>query len=116
MPVTASPPKAMMTSPSRRPAVSPGLHQYPGRGCNLIDARDGAGHRNILATDADEAASDSAVANQPRGNESRRVTRNRETQSLRRQDDGGVDPDHLAAGRHERAAGVAGVERGVSLE
>ena len=38
-----------------------------------------------------------------------------EAQSLRPANDGRIDPDHFAVGIDERAAGIAGIERGVGL-
>ena len=40
----------------------------------------------------------------------------REAESLRRQDRRGVDADHVAARRHQRPAGVAGIQRRVGLD
>ena len=122
MPVTASPANARTTSPSRRPAAAAGLsgfhrHDEHTRGHGqLVRARHRARNRHGLPADADVAAADPAVANQPRRDEPRRVARDREAQALRRQNHRGVDADHFAARRDERTAGVAGVERRVGLD
>ena len=72
-------------------------------------------NRHGLSRHADVAAANSAVANQPRRDESRRVARDREAEALCRHDDRGVDADDVAARVDQRPAGVAGVERGVGL-
>ena len=122
MPVTGLPANARTTSPSRRPGGrrrTVRLHrhdEHAGRHRELVRARDRARNRHVLPGDADVAAADAAVANQPRRDEPRGVARDREAQALRRQNHRRVDADHLAARRHQRTAGVAGVERRVGLD
>src|SRR5262245_9023053 len=51
------------------------------------------------------------------GDQLRRILdRDREAEALGVAGDGGVDADHRAGGVEERAAAVAGVDRGVGLE
>ena len=82
----------------------------------MMVARDLADERHALAAEADVAAADAAVFDEPRGDPARGVARDGEADALRGADDGGVHADDLAAGVDERAAGVAGIERGVGLE
>ena len=83
------------------------------RACARAIAR-GTGH--VLAGDADVAAPDPPVANQLRRDESRRVARDGERQSLRRLNHRRVDADHFALRRHERPAGIAGIQRRIGLQ
>ena len=48
--------------------------------------------------------------------ELRGVAGDRKADALRAADDRGVDADYLGRRRHQRAAGIAGVERGVGLD
>ncbi len=87
MPATGAPANAMITSPSRRPAVAAGLRasidvtRMPDATAICVHPRDRARHRYVLPGDADVAAADPAVANQLRGDEPRGVARDREGQA-----------------------------------
>src|SRR5208283_3062185 len=72
--------------------------------------------RHGLSRNADVAATDAAVAQQAAGYELCRVDADGETDSLRRQNCCGVYSNHSSGGIHKRAAGIAGVERGISLD
>ena len=72
-------------------------------------------YRRRLARHADIGAPDIPVADDFGQHELRGVAGDRKANALRAADDGGIDADHLGAGRHQRAAGVAGIERGVGL-
>ena len=110
-----------MMSPSRSPAVrrgSVGLDrddEDAGRLREVVEPRDAAEERHVLAGHAQIAAPDAAVA-QERGQDGvDGVDRDGEAQPLAAGDDGGVDADDGAGAGHERAAGVAGIERRVGL-
>ena len=72
--------------------------------------------RRGLRGDADEGAAHAAVADQFAEDEARGVAGDGEADALRAGDDRGVDADDLAARRDQRAAGIAGIERGVGLD
>jgi hypothetical protein len=72
--------------------------------------------RHGLARDADEAAPDAPLLDEPRGHPARGVARYREADALRGADDGRVDADDLAARVDKRSPGIAGIERGVGLD
>ena len=75
-----------------------------------------AQQRHLLSRDADEAAADASVLDQPRRDPAGSVAGDGEADALRGADDGRVDADDLGARVDERAAGVARVEGGVSLD
>jgi len=78
-----------------------------------VQGPDGAAaQRTGHARDAQEAANDPAFGHQARQDPTGGARGDREADALGGGDDRGVDADHLAAGVDERAAGVAGVERG----
>jgi hypothetical protein len=56
------------------------------------------------------------MLNQFAKHELRRIARNGKTDALRAHDDGGVDADDFATRRNERAARIAGIERGIGLD
>src|SRR6185369_371556 len=62
-----------------------------------VKAHEAAMQRDGLARDADEAARDAAVADQPRGDEGRGIDSDGEADPLRLRDDGRVDADHIPA-------------------
>jgi len=66
--------------------------------------------------DADEGAPHAAEADDLRDDEIGGVGGDREGNALRAVDHGGVDADDLAGRRHQRPAGIAGVERGIGLD
>ena len=72
--------------------------------------------RHLLGRDADKAAPDPAVLQQLCHHERRGVAGDGEADVVGAGDDGGVDAHHLAPGRDQRAAGVAGVQRRVGLD
>jgi hypothetical protein len=80
-----------------------------------LQARLCAGKRHGLTRDANVAAPDPAVANQPRRDEPRGVARDGEAEALRGNHGRGIDADHVAARVHERSSRVARVERRVGL-
>ena len=78
-------------------------------------ARQSPRNRYVLTGNADEAAAKAPIANQLRRDVADRVARQREAESLRIPDHRGVDSDDFTACRHERTAGIAGIERRVGL-
>src|SRR4051812_45394752 len=90
--------------------------QYAVLDLQVIETHDAARDRDVLTGDADVAAADAPVLNQPPGDEFRRVDRNRKADALRGQDDGRVNADDFAPRGDERAAGVTGIERRVRLD
>jgi len=121
MPVIGSPANAIMMSPSRSPASLAGLFgsteaiSTPEDTARLFAAGDEPRNRDVLAATPHEAAADAAVAHQAHGDELRRVAAIAK-QSPERENHRGVDADDFAARRHQRPAGVAGIERGVGLD
>ena len=77
--------------------------------------RDARRQRPGAARDADPGAPHAAVAHQ-RGDDPARRRVDRHGQAEADAGDRGVDPDHAAAAVDQRAARVAGVERGVGLD
>ena len=73
-------------------------------------------NRRALSRDANPTPTNAPFLDEPRGNQLRRVARNREADSLRRQDDGGVHANDLAARIHERTSGVAGIQCRIRLD
>src|SRR5262245_7701661 len=69
--------------------------------------------RNVLAGNSNVSATNSSILYQLPGNEFCRVDRGRETDTLCRQNDGGVYADHLSTRSHERTSGVARIQCGV---
>src|SRR3954471_7446644 len=76
----------------------------------LVEADDAAVERHVLPGNADRAAPDAAVADEPRGDELRGGAGDGEANALRAGDDGGIDANHLPISIYERPAAVAGVE------
>jgi len=73
-------------------------------------------NRRGLSGHPDIGAAHIAVADDFRQHKLRGIAGDGETDALRAADDGGVDADHLGRGRHQRPAGVAGIERGIGLD
>src|SRR5437016_580530 len=72
--------------------------------------------RRGLACYADIGAANIAVADDLGQHELRGVAGDRKTDALRAIDDRGIDTDHLSRRRHQRPAGISGVERSISLD
>ena len=90
--------------------------QHPGLILELLRPGDGAWDIHVLSANAEISAANPAILNQLSDDELRRVDRYRETDSLRRQNHGGVYADDFTSGIDQRSAGVAGIERGVGLD
>ena len=71
--------------------------------------------RHILTGNANIAAPDSSVANQPTGDEPGRIARNRKADALCRANHRRVHADHFPRGVDERSAGIARIQRRVGL-
>src|SRR4029077_15731066 len=90
--------------------------QHAAGSAQLVMAHQPAVQRHVLAADPDVAAPDFAFFNQPARNEFRRVDADGEADPLGGKNHGGIDADDLTSGVDQRAAGVAGVQRGVGLD
>src|SRR5467141_985846 len=99
-----------------RAALFEGDYQNPALHGKLVKAGDAAGHRHGLAAHADVATRHLPVADETDRDELRGVDSDGEADSLRGQNDGGIDPDHFSARVHERAPGVARVQRRIGLD
>ena len=77
--------------------------------------RDAPRNRRCRGGDADRGATDAAVPRDLARDEIGGVGGNREADPLRAHDDGRIDADHLPCRGHQRAARIAGIERGVGL-
>ena len=73
------------------------------------------GRREVLRLDAEKAAQHAAVLDQVLHDPGREVGRNRESDALRPAVERGVDADEVTVRVDQRAARVAGVDRGVRL-
>ena len=93
-----------------------GVDHDAGALAELVEAGDAFVDGDVLAGDADVAATDAALLDEPAGDEFGGFAADGEADALGGGDDGGVDADDLGAGVEEGAAGVAGVEGGVGLE
>lgn len=71
--------------------------------------------RRGLPRNPDIAAPDFPIFDQTAGNELRGVDCCRETNPLSGKNNGRVDPNHLTAGRNERAAGVSWIQSSIRL-
>ncbi len=71
---------------------------------------------NVLPTHTDEAAPDAAFFDEPAGDVLCGVNADGKADALGREDDGRIDPDHLAARVDKRAAGISRVQRGIGLQ
>src|SRR5215469_9637341 len=72
--------------------------------------------RGLLRGNPDEGAAHAAVPHQLTQYEACGIGGDGEADALRAHDDGGVDANHLAAGRHQWPAGIARIERSVDLD
>ena len=100
----------------RAPGLDP-RHQDARPAWQTVGASQPARHRHALAGDADVGPADAPVSHEPGRHERGGVDRRwRSRCPAPGQDHGGVDADDLAAGVDQRAARVAGVERGVGLD
>src|SRR5205085_4384269 len=70
----------------------------------------------VLPADADVAATNPTVLDQPTGDIFGRVHGDGETNPLGRQDHGRVHAYHFSARVDQRAAGIARIQRGIGLE
>src|SRR4051812_27957102 len=82
----------------------------------MIGAGDRAEQGNGLAADAEVAAANASILDQPARDPTREVAGNGETDALRGADDGRVDADHFATGVEQRATRVAGIQRRIGLD
>src|SRR6204780_3641774 len=82
----------------------------------VVEAHDAPMHRHSLRRDADEAASNAAIAQQTAGHELRRVDADGKTDSLRRQNRRRIHADYSPSGIDQRPAGVSGVKRSIGLD
>ena len=71
---------------------------------------------HVLAADADPAASEDSVADQSLGDELSGGRRDREADALGGKDDGSIHADHCSGRVHQRAAGIARIERSIGLD
>ena len=81
----------------------------------IVVTHEPARQRYVLTGNADKAARNASVANQFSGDKFRRVDSRGKTNSLRRPDNRSIDANHLSVGSHQGTAGVAGIERRISL-
>lgn len=86
-----------------------------GRG-QVIKLNDSPGNWHILSGYANIAAANLAVANQPGGDEFRGIGGNGKTNSLRGQNHSGIYAYYLTIGRHQRTAGVTGIQSSIRLD
>ena len=121
-PVTGSASRRTRRSPALKPALigrTAGLHFADAHGARLRQpglVGEPRRKRHLLGDDADARAPHAPVREDLRQHVQRRIGRDREADALRAHDHGGVDADHLAGRARERAARVAGIERGVGLD
>src|SRR5436853_3652333 len=95
------------------------LHGYHPHGMGIPELevpRDAPGERQVCARNAEISAPHSAIAEKLYDHPLHGVDRGGKADSLRPGNDRGVYADHLAARVHERAAGIAWVERGIRLQ
>ena len=124
---TSGPLVAISPSDSRMsPVCKPGLRrrsvrcdrmQHHGRAhVELRRIRHPARQRHRVDADAEPGAVHAAMAQDLADHEAHRVAGDRKADALRAADHRGVDADDSASRRHQRAAGIAGIERGVGLD
>jgi len=82
----------------------------------IVEADDPAMERNGLGFDSDESPANAAALQEAASDEFCGVDADGEAEALGAHDGGGVDADHAAVGRNQRAARIAGVEGGVGLD
>ena len=98
-----------------RPSLIDGEKPRPGGLFEIESERDAAWNRERCGADPDIGSPHAPVPGDLAGDEARGVRSHGKADALRAHDDRGVDADHLARRRHQRAARIAGVERGVGL-
>src|SRR6202035_3272445 len=69
----------------------------------------------VLASQSQIASADFTVPDEPGGHKLGRIGGDGETESLRRQDNGGIHANHSTGGIDQWSAGVPGIQRGVRL-
>ena len=119
--VTGLPSSAMTKSPVNSPACAAGPAWSTERSrapvacwrASLSAMRRGIAMRR--RADPDIGAPHAPVPGDLAGDETRGVRSHGEADALRAHDDRGVDADHFARRGHQRAAGIARIERGVGL-
>jgi hypothetical protein len=77
--------------------------------------RNSARHWNRASADAEKGAANPSMRDKFSEHETCRIGGHREANSLRAGDDRGVDADHLALRRDQRAARIAGIESRIGL-
>ncbi len=100
----------------RRAAWFDGHHFHRARLRQIETARQFARQRHIAGVQTQIAAHHPAMLEQLRQNVFGDVNRDGETQTLRGANDGGVDADDVTATIDQRAATVAGIQRGIRLD
>src|SRR5277367_2907862 len=95
---------------SRRAFVFDANDHYPGFFRKSIEAHHPPMNRNRLRRDADVAASDPSIAQQPAGDEFRGIDADRKTDSLRRQNRRRVDSDDLSSRVDQWATGISRIQ------
>ncbi len=99
-----------------RTAGGHGNHDHTSLLRQVVETHQAPMQRRGLGLDADVAAPNSAFLQQTSSHKLGGVDSDGEAQSLRAHDGGGVHADDLAIGGHQRASGVARVERSVGLD
>src|SRR6266481_4194596 len=92
-----------------RTAFGHGNHDYTRLLRQIVETHQPPMQRHGLGLDADVAAPNSAFLQQTTGHKLGGIDSDGEAESLRAHDSRGVDSDHLAIRRHQRAPGVARV-------
>src|SRR6266513_3063252 len=98
---------------------APAFHrreQHPAGLNQAMRAHGESRERHVLPAYADAGTPYVSVRNELPRDEFHRVHRDREADALGRQDDGGVDADHVAARVEQWAARVPRIQRGVGLD
>ena len=90
-------------------------HQHPALSYQLVVTNQAPMNRGILPSDPQVSPLHVSISQQGWHDDLRRVDWDSEAESLPAHDDRRVEPDDLARGVDERAARVAGIQRGVGL-
>src|SRR5689334_19868483 len=106
----------LQASLCRRAARLRGKDQSAGSLLNLIMSSDRAINWSRLRLHPDVAATHHSVPNQLASDELCGIDRDGEAQALRWKNCGSIDPDHLAGGVNQRAAGIARIQGRVGLD
>ena len=93
-----------------------GNHDHASLLRQVVEAHQATMQRRGLGLDSDIAAANSSFLQQSSSHKLRGVDSDGEAQSLSAHDGRGVHADDLAIGGHQRASGVARVERSVGLD